>query len=137
VARRPAHPSKRLWILAVVALAAGVGCTAPARGFCEAAAACDEDQTPHDRVGESDDSTDVCTADAEGALAVLRANDEPACRDLADAYEAWFWCVHEKNLEGAPCAGLRAGDDNECKSERKEIDELESEIGRACTEDEE
>lgn len=135
VSRRWSPHPNCLWILALVV--AGAGCTAPARGFCEAAAACDDDQTPHDGVGESDDSADVCTAEAEGTLAVLRQNDEPECHELADALEQWFLCVQEKHAEGEECAGLRAGNDNECQSELDDVEEKQTDAGRACTEDEE
>jgi hypothetical protein len=47
------------------------------------AQACNEAGAPFDVVGESDDC----------ALDTLRANEEPACSEAADAREAYFACV--------------------------------------------
>lgn len=143
ISRVASSTVKAAWILTLVHSApivlAGLcaGCTSPARGYCEAAAACDEPGAVFDAVGESDDSVDVCTAEAEGSLAVLRANDEPECADAADALEAFYACVRDKHAEGEECAGLRGGNDNECLDDLSEVDESLDGMGSACTEDEE
>jgi hypothetical protein len=78
-----------LALLAVCAVT--TGCLfSPSRGFCQAAGECDDDNASvflggFDIVGPSDDSIEVCVAQQDGFLRQLRANEEKACHEAADA----------------------------------------------------
>lgn len=117
------------------AAALNTGCRSPARGFCDAAAACNEAGAVYDVVGESDDSVDVCVAQVQGTLDTLRANAEPVCAKAADKYQGFLSCVAAKSDEGEHCAGLRPLNTNECDSELKDFDETFAEADGACADD--
>jgi hypothetical protein len=117
---------------ALAGAACALACTSAARGFCQAAAVCDAEDTPEDRVGESEDSVDVCTKSTEGQLATLRANEEPACKEAADRIEVYYRCVESKAAEGEECAGLRTENDNECVTELKAAREALVDAGDDC-----
>jgi hypothetical protein len=81
-----------------VAAALGLGGCSNARGFCAAAGECDRETASvflggNDTVGSSNDSVDVCVAQEEGYLRALRANEEKACSQAADAWDAYMACV--------------------------------------------
>jgi hypothetical protein len=86
-------------------------------------------------VGESDDSVYVCEVEQQGALDTLRANEEPACSEAADARETYFACVRDKYAEGEECAGLRKLKDNECADEAETADDALKDADGACSED--
>jgi hypothetical protein len=112
---------KRLLLLFL--LSTLVGCINPARGFCEAAAECDdlEARFPFglDVVGEDNDSVDVCTVEQTGNLRALRANEERVCFELADAQERYMACVAEVYYRDPrdACDGLVRFNNNPCDDE--------------------
>lgn len=116
----------RLLLLVPAALLAASGCS-PARGFCAAQAECDafEAQFPFgfDRVGEDNDSENVCVAEQEGTLRTLRANEEDVCRAQADALERYMACVANVYFEDEKdaCDGLVFSNDNPCDDELDDL----------------
>lgn len=126
-------------LLLAALLASGlVGACSPARGFCEANADCRREilgvEIP-DSAGSADDSIAVCTANQEGQVRALRANEELECRAAADAIEAFQACIgaaFADNTDG--CEVL----DEDCDDERDDMnDALEDIDGDECSAGEE
>lgn len=128
--------------LAASALAASltVGCS-PVRGYCAAAAECDDfEAILLDEVGESNDSDEVCVVNNEGLLRALRANEEEACFEEAAATEAYFACVADTFArdENDACDGFTFDNNrNPCSDERDDMLELRSDNGNKCSAGEE
>jgi hypothetical protein len=132
-----------LLALAAVALAGASGCN-PVRGYCEAAAECDDREAGlpfgRDFVGESNDSANVCVADEEGAIRALRANEEEGCQEEADARLAYFACVADVYARdpGDACDGLVFNDDrNPCFAEMDDFFDALVDNGDDCSPNEE
>jgi hypothetical protein len=130
-------------LLAASLLAGTVACS-PVPGYCAAAAECDDAEASFllggfDIVGEDNDSENVCVADVEGGLNVLRANEEEVCARHADAAEVYFACVSREyaaDREKA-CELLIVDESNPCEDEARELlDVQREEDDDECTEDE-
>jgi hypothetical protein len=107
-------------------------CSSLSRDFCEAAASCDELNAELfgfglDSVGSGSDSVDVCVVDNDGALAVLRANKEDVCHELAAAVEEFMACAAEEG----DCGGFNLVG-NECASELDRVNDLRGEADDEC-----
>jgi hypothetical protein len=127
-------------LLPMAALAVTAACS-PVRGFCEAAAECDDREAGLlDFVGESNDSVNVCIANEEGTLRVLRANEEEGCQEEADARLAYFACVADayRADPGDACDGFVLSDDrNPCFSELDDFFDAAADNGDDCSPNEE
>lgn len=136
------------FFLPALALGAALGCTSPSRGYCAAAAECDEREAVLDPVGEDNDSLEVCVANQDGFLRTLRANEEQRCQDAANAWEAYMACVAQVYAEdeGDACDGFRGGvlngllgnsSDNPCEDELTDFGEIAQDLGDDCSPNEE
>jgi hypothetical protein len=115
--------------------ALAVACS-PIRGYCEAAAECDDFEARLlDPVGEDNDSADVCVAQNEGVLRALRANEEDVCREQADIWEAYMACVAETfgKDEKDACDGFVFSADNPCDDELDDFFKIVREAGDDCS----
>ena len=123
---------------AIAAIAAGCS---PVRGYCAAAAECNDfEAILLDFVGESNDSDDVCVADNEGLLRALRANEEDGCLDEAVATEQYFACVADvfARDEGDACDGFTFDDQrNPCFAKLDDVIDLRSDNDDTCSAGEE
>jgi hypothetical protein len=134
---------KRITLLALVPLAvvAVTAACSPIRTYCEAAAECDDlEARLLDPVGESNDSVNVCVADQEGAVRVLRANEEEGCQEQADALLAYYACVADAYVQdpGDACDGfIFSSDRNPCFSELDDVLDAAGDNGDDCRADEE
>lgn len=130
-------------IMAIAAVASASACS-PVRGYCEAAAECDDREAGlpfgRDFVGESNDSVNVCVANEEGFIRTLRANEEDGCQQEADARLAYFACVADtyRADPGDACDGLVFDQDrNPCFSELDDFFDASSDNGDDCSPNEE
>ena len=121
----------------LLALVGGaLGCSSPARGFCEASADCDAAifGIAIDAAGDSDDDVAVCTAEQDAQNSALRANEEDECHAVADARDAYFACV------GSEFSGGEDGCDAVNDACKDELDDLQSALtdvnGDECTSNE-
>ncbi len=92
----------------LAALAATVGCSSSAGGYCAAHADCEREffgVIIPDEAGNENDDIAVCTANKQGQLNALRANEEDECHFYADALDIYFGCI----------ASEFANDDDGCK----------------------
>lgn len=126
--------------LASVALATTLaGCSAT-RGYCEAAADCDDAFAEIfgqaiDDAGDSDDDVAVCTASQDGQTAALRANEEEECQAAASARDAYFSCVASEFAGGEDgCDAVREACDNEFDDLQEALQDIN---GDECTSSEE
>lgn len=126
-----------------LALGAALGCTSPSRGYCAAAAECDDGEGPFavsilDPVGEDNDSLEVCVANQDGFLRTLRANEEERCQDAASAWETYMACVAQVYAEDEDdaCDGFRV-QDNPCEDELTDFGEIFQDLGDDCSPNEE
>jgi hypothetical protein len=133
----------RPWIVLIGVCAVTPACFSPARGFCAAAAECDEDSVSipfgFDAVGESDDSIEVCVQDNEGFVRALRANEEPECLDAANAWDRYMACVSQQFAEGEDCDPFRnpALGENPCDAELDDFADALNEANGDCSSGEE
>ena len=81
----------------------------PVRGYCAAASACGDADAVLDFVGSDPDSIDVCTAQTDGQIRTLTANEEQICRDEAQAFVTYIDCVARTFAanEKDACSGFR------------------------------
>ncbi len=84
-----------------------------------------------DAAGDADDSVNVCTAQQEGQLRALRANEEEECQEAANAFEIFMACIGAEFRENDD--GCEVFDD-ECEDERDDLNDALSEIdGNECS----
>lgn len=129
---------KRLLLLSLSVAALAVAGCSPARGYCAAQAECDSEQARFvgvDRVGEDNDSEDVCVAEQEGTLRALRANEEDVCHEQADALETYMACVAQTFAEDEKdaCDALVFGNSNPCEDELRDLIDATSDSGDDCS----
>lgn len=118
-------------------LAASVGCTSQSvRGYCAAHADCERDffgiNIP-DEAGNENDSVDVCSANKQGDLNALRANEEPKCHEYADALEVFFACIGSEFADSNDGCDVL---DDECKDELDDVSDALNDIGDDCSSNE-
>ena len=113
----------------------------PVRGFCSAAAECDDLEAGFfDFVGESNDSDEVCVAQNEGLLRALRANEEEDCFEEARLQEEWMACVADTfaNDPDDACDGFVVDQDrNPCFGELDDLDDQRADNDNDCNANEE
>lgn len=100
------------------------GCS-PTRGYCEASADCDDFVFGIDSSGDADDDVAVCSANVDGTLAALRANEEEECQEFANALEAYFACASNAFAGGEDgCDAIS----EECEDELEDAGEASEDI---------
>lgn len=130
-----------LMALSITGVLAVASACSPVRGYCEAAAECDDFEAfLLDPVGESNDSDEVCVAQTEGLLRALRANEEEGCFEEARLREQYFACVADTYYRdrGDACDGFILDQDrNPCFGELDDLIDQSQDNGDDCSSGEE
>lgn len=134
--RIPAFSSVACGLALLAPVLTASGCSS-SRGFCEASADCDAEifGVAIDAAGSADDDVAVCIANQDGQTAALRANEEEACHDVANARDAYFACVGSE-FAGGSNDGCDAVNDD-CDNELDDLQDALQEIdGDECSQNE-